>query len=127
MRTNRKLGMLVVATLTFAGTAGLAMAADAPLSHVADPAVYKVIAENDLFRVVVATWQPGQRDVLHSHPANVAYRLKDCSIKSYGPDGKVISEGDRKAGSVVLQKAVPAHSLENRGKDECQVLIVERK
>jgi hypothetical protein len=103
------------------------MAADVPLSHVADPAVYKVIAENDLFRVVLATWKPGQRDVSHSHPANAAYRLNDCTIRSYGPDNKMQSEGARLAGTINLQPPIANHSLENLGKSDCQVLIVERK
>lgn len=127
MCANRKIGFLIAATLACGGAAGIAMAADVPLSHVADPAVYKVIAENDLFRVVLATWKPGQRDVPHSHPANAAYRLVDCYMRNYGPDNKVQSEGERLAGTVALQKPVPNHSLENIGKSDCQVLIVERK
>ena len=80
-----------------------------------------------MFRVVLATWKPGRRDVFHSHPANAAYRLNDCNMRVYGPDDKVQSEGARPAGTVNLQAPVPGHSLENRGNADCQVLIVERK
>lgn len=58
-------------------------AGDVPLSHEADPDVYRVIAENENFRVIVATWQPGQQDAPHSHPANAAYRLTDCKNRIF--------------------------------------------
>lgn len=37
-------------------------------SYVASPDVYKVIAESNNTRVILATWKPGQRDAWHSHP-----------------------------------------------------------
>ena len=43
-------------------------------SYKASPDVYKLISENDQFRVIQATWKPGQRDAWHSHAgALVAY------------------------------------------------------
>ena len=102
-------------------------AEDVPLSHVAEPGVYKVLAENELFRVVLATWKPGQRDALHSHPANAVYRLTDCKNQIYKADGSKGGGGEVKAGSVNLQAPVTAHSFENAGTTECQMLIVERK
>jgi beta-alanine degradation protein BauB len=103
------------------------IADDAPLSNVAEPGVYKVLAENDQFRVVLATWKPGQRDAFHSHPANAAYRLTDCKNKVYLPDGSTARGGEVKAGTVILQKAIASHSFENVSDKECQSLIVELK
>jgi hypothetical protein len=88
---------------------------EAPPSYVADPAVYKLVEENNLFRVIMVTKPAGSRDAWHSHLPN-----------NYTPDGKH-TESTRKAGSVLLQPAIPSHSLENIGKAECKQLIVERK
>jgi len=102
-------------------------AEEVPLSHVADPDVYEVIAENEIFRVIVATWQPGQQDAFHSHPANAAYRLTDCRNRILKLDGSIAREGEVKAGSVVLQNPVPGHSFKNMSEQVCQTLIVESK
>ena len=55
--------------LMLLGTAGTAFAQAFPHSLVASPDIYKVIAENAQYRVIEVNWQPGQRDVMHSHPA----------------------------------------------------------
>jgi hypothetical protein len=104
-----------------------ALAQDAPLSHVANPAIYKVLAEDSQFRVVLGTWKPGQRDELHSHPANATYALTGCDLRLYGPDNKLLVELARPQGSAVLQNPVAAHVFENTGTSECRILIVERK
>jgi hypothetical protein len=129
MNTNCNIKTLLAAGIIFGGLCVpvLATADDAPLSYVADPGVYKLLAENELFRVVLATWKPGQRDTYHSHSANAAYRLGDCKVRVYGPDGKVTREAEAKAGTVNLQAPIPSHSLQNISSHECQVLIVERK
>ncbi len=116
---------LAVAVLTMTPFAALAQ--DAPLSHVANPAIYKVLAENNQFRVVLGTWKPGQRDALHSHPANATYALTGCDLRLYGPDNKVLLELSRPEGSASMQNAVAAHVFENTGTTECRILIVERK
>ncbi|MBE7939906.1 MULTISPECIES: cupin domain-containing protein [Ramlibacter] len=104
-----------------------AIAQTAPPAAQASPGVYKVLAENDQFRIELATWKPGEKDNMHSHPASAVYRLSDCTARLTGPDGKVLGEGEAKAGSAALQPPIAAHSLENIGKTECQILIVERK
>lgn len=104
-----------------------AAAQDAPLSYLAAPAVYKLLAEDANFRVILATWQPGQKDVQHSHSATAAYRLTDCSTRATGADGKVLGEGSAKAGTAALQGTINSHSLENIGTAECRILLVERK
>jgi hypothetical protein len=104
-----------------------AHAQDAPLSHVANPGVYKVLQENDQFRVVLATWKPGQRDEFHSHPVNATYAVTPCHARLYGPDGKVLGEAQREVGSATLQPHIASHSFENIGSTDCQILIVERK
>ncbi len=99
---------------------------DAPPSYVADPAVYKLITENDQFRVIIAKKPVGHRDAWHSHLPNVVYDLTDCDHRIYTPDGKTM-ENTAKAGSTFLQPAIPSHSTENIGTAECDQIIVERK
>lgn len=96
-------------------------------SYTADPAVYKLLSENEHFRVIMATWQPGQRDAWHAHAGVLtSYRLTDCTMKSHTPDGKSV-ERTGKAGSVSYNPVIASHSLENVGTTACRVLIVERK
>src|SRR5512142_1873140 len=78
-------------------------AEEPPRSLVASPDIYKVIGENEQYRIIEATWKPGQRDKLHSHGATVAtYWLTDCHTRNYLPDGKT-TENQRKAGSAAIR------------------------
>ena len=126
-RMNKNVMMGLLTSVALFSVSTLSRSADVPLSHVAEPGVYKVIAENDKFRVILATWQPGQRDAYHSHPANAAYRLTDCKNKVFKPDGAVARGGEVKAGTVILQEPVASHSFQNDSDKVCQTLIVERK
>jgi len=104
-----------------------AFAADAPVSYKADPAVYKLLSENDQFRVIPATFKPGQRDAGHSHPsAQARYALTNCEVRIYTPDGKFVDVNDKK-GTAAFSPAAPSHAVENRGKTRCETIIVERK
>ena len=113
--------------LGFSIGAGHVMAVDVAPSYKADPAVYKVIAENEHFRVIISTWKPGQRDAMHSHEGPlVGYRLTDCNLKVYTPDGKAKAR-EAKAGEALFNPVIAAHSVENVGSSECQLVIVEKK
>jgi len=100
---------------------------DVRRSFVASPDIYKVIGENEQYRIIEATWQPGQRDKLHSHGKTVAsYALTDCQMRNHLPDGKT-QEGERKAGSTSVRTANLNHSMENVGKTVCKQIIFELK
>ncbi|MCC7487514.1 MAG: cupin domain-containing protein [Burkholderiales bacterium] len=119
----------IVASLVAAAgitTPSAAFAADAPLSYKASPQVYKLLGENDQFRVILQTSKPGQRDDWHSHSALATYRLADCTSRLHLPDGKY-RDSSRKSGEVAFLPAVSSHSFENTGKTDCVALIVERK
>ncbi|GAB4486214.1 MAG: hypothetical protein OHK006_13740 [Thermodesulfovibrionales bacterium] len=89
--------------------------------------MYKVIAENEHFRVIISTWKPGQRDAMHSHECTlVGYRLTDCNLTVYTPDGKTTAR-EAKAGQALFNPVIAAHSVENIGSSECQLVIVEKK
>jgi len=122
---------LVSVTVSLVIAVGLATplavsAQDAPLSYKASPDVYKLLAENDQFRIILQTSKPGQRDQLHSHSALAGYRLTDCTGRLYTPDGK-FTESVVKRGGTFLLPTVHSHSFENRGKTNCEAVIVERK
>ena len=68
------------------GLSGQAIAQGQPRSFEASPDVYKVIAQNDTYKVIEVTWKPGQRDQMHSHPASAVYYLTDCTCLLYTSD-----------------------------------------
>jgi hypothetical protein len=98
---------------------------NAPPSYVANPANYKVIGENDLFRVILEKKPVGVRDPWHSHLDSAVYNLSDCHQRIYRSDGTT-REVTLETGSVVWQSAM-THSTENIGASECEMLLVERK
>ena len=99
---------------------------DMPLSFQASPDVYQVMVDNDEMRVVLATWQPGQKDKDHSHPMIAVYTIKDCQLRVTTPDGKS-RDVSNKAGLARINQPVKSHSVENIGKTECQQVLVELK
>jgi len=104
-----------------------ALAQTAPPTYQGDPAVYKVIFEDQNFRVIAATWPKGMHDKGHSHPVpSIAYALTDCVIRVHEPDGKT-RDITNKAGAAQTVPITQSHSAENIGPDECRVLFVERK
>jgi hypothetical protein len=96
-------------------------------SFAASPEVYRVIAENDQYRMILATWKPGQRDAWHSHGPTVGnYFLTDCHLRAHTPDGKSV-ENQRSAGFASVSGRVASHSVENIGSSECKVILFEPK
>jgi len=49
--------------------AGAFSAQESPPTYKADPDVFKLVFEDTSFRIISATWQPGQTDEPHSHLA----------------------------------------------------------
>ena len=88
-----------------------------------DPKHYTVIFENDSVRVLRIHYAPGEKSVMHSHPANVAVFLTG-GLATFGlPDGTT-SKSDTKAGQVIwsdTQRHLPA----NTGSKPFDVILVE--
>ncbi len=129
MRIERNSLLSVAVSLVVVGGLGTPFAVsgqEVPLSHKASPDVYKLLAENDQFRIILQTSKPGQRDQWHSHSALAGYRLTDCTSRLHTPDGKY-TDSVRKRGETFLLPTVKSHSFENRGKTNCEAVIVERK
>jgi hypothetical protein len=108
-------------------SASSAMAQDAPPTFQADPEVYKVIFEDQNFRVISATWKKGVHDKAHAHPVpSVIYAVTDCSLRIHAADGKTRDIAP-KAGTSMAVPLTPSHSAENIGASDCQAILVERK
>jgi hypothetical protein len=105
----------------------VAVAQNALPTYQGDPDVYKVIFEDQNFRVIAATRKKGVHDKVHGHPvASVVYSLTDCVTKLYASDGKT-SEITSKAGTANAVPVTPSHSAENTGPSDCQQIFIERK
>jgi hypothetical protein len=104
-----------------------AAAQDAPPTYQADPTVYKVIFEDQNFRVIAATWTKGAADKPHSHPLPfVVYALDDCRVRVHNPDGTT-RELKNKAGVASAGPIAASHTAENVCDSECRAILVERK
>jgi|SRR5579863_248704 len=117
---------LATAAVLFFGSAALAQ--NAPPTYQGDPSVYKVIFEDQNFRVIEAVRKVGVHDKLHSHPApSVVYNVTDCTTKLYDANGKLEREATSKAGTANAVPVTAAHSAENTGPADCKQVFVERK
>ena len=114
-----------LAALAALVAAGAAAAQTVPHSLAASPDIYKVIAENDQYRVIEVTWQPGQRDQPHSHPASAVYYTMDCTLRGYDAKGSRLGERAVKAGTAIVQAPIAAHMLENVGPTACKLIMFE--
>jgi quercetin dioxygenase-like cupin family protein len=116
----------VLSTLAGFGVTGTSVAQDVQRDFAASPDVYVVRGENDQYRIVQATWKPGQRDQFHSHPAMLWVWVTDCSFRVYFPDGT--SQNHKvAAGEAGFQAPITSHSLENLGTSECKIVMFESK
>ena len=92
------------------------------------PRTYRVAFENDRVRVLDFTGRPGMGicgQGMHSHPAHLTVVLADWVGKAATPDGKTVQRA-RKLGDVFWSEA-ETHKVENTGKTNSRVLIIELK
>jgi hypothetical protein len=108
---------------------GLSFAENAPPGPEVSPEVYKIRAENDQWRVMEATWQPGQEDKFHYHPGDrVSIFQTDCKLRLTKPDG-TYKDVAPKAGKAKARTGLPvaSHKAKNIGDKVCTIIIVELK
>jgi hypothetical protein len=104
-----------------------AVAQNAPPTYQGDPDVYKVIFEDQNFRVIASTRKKGVHDKVHSHPIpSVIYNVNDCVTRLYAADGKTM-DITSKAGTATPVPVTASHSAENIGPTDCDSIFVERK
>jgi len=124
---NRRITLALSTMALLYMASSVAVAQNAPPTYQGDPDVYKVIFEDQNYRVIAATRKKGVHDKAHGHPvASVVYFITDCTTKQYASDGKT-SEGTVKAGTANAVPVVASHSAENIGPADCQQIFVERK
>lgn len=122
---RRPFAVLALALAPALAVSGQAPAApSAPSADQATPSVVKLRFENDRVRVLETISNPGDREHLHSHPANVVYVVAGGKLRMT-TDGKT-SDVDFKTGDTFWREPV-THSAENIGKTRLHAIIVELK
>jgi quercetin dioxygenase-like cupin family protein len=117
-----------VRTTFLLGTLLLIVGTNAALAQDAvkvEPDKYKVLLDSDRVRVLEVNVKPGEKTVMHSHPANVIYALSDAKTKFTFP-GKRSQTRTFKAGDVVFGGA-EKHAGENTGSTDVHVIVFELK
>jgi quercetin dioxygenase-like cupin family protein len=123
--------LTIAATLIFAGVIAYGVAAYAqPAGNKADPVKvdpkhYKVEFENERVRVLRISYAPGEKSVMHYHPASVAVYLTDGNSKMTTPDGKSV-DSTAKAGAAAWT-AAGSHLPQNVGDKGLELVLVELK
>jgi hypothetical protein len=121
------MGVRTGTTLIALLVASAAAAQNAQPTYQADPDVYKLIFEDQNFRVIAATWKKGTTDRPHSHPVPfVAYALGDCTLRLHNPDGTT-RDISNKAGTAITGVVTASHTAENIGPADCHSIFVEHK
>jgi quercetin dioxygenase-like cupin family protein len=118
----RQLLLVALAAVAWVASVVPALAQDAVK---VDPKHYKVEFENDQVRVLRITYGPGEKSVMHEHPASVAVFLTEAHVRFTTPDGKT-QEANQKAGSTQWE-AGGKHLPENVGKTRLELILVELK
>jgi quercetin dioxygenase-like cupin family protein len=90
-----------------------------------DPKHYKLEFENEQVRVLRVSYGPGEKSVMHAHPANVAVFLTDGQAKFTMPDGKS-QDAPIKAGATRWGDG-EKHLPENVGDKSFELILVELK
>jgi hypothetical protein len=91
----------------------------------ADPNHYSVSFENELVRVLRVRYGPGEKSVMHAHPANCAIFLNDQTFNFTIPDGTTEPASVR-AGQLGCGDA-NVHLPENTRSDAAEIVMVEFK
>ena len=90
-----------------------------------DPKHYKVVLNNDQFRVLRVKYGPHEKSVMHEHPASVAVFITDGHVKFTLPDG-TSQDSNSKAHDATWADA-GKHLPENVGDKPFEVIVVELK
>ncbi len=86
---------------------------------------YKVVFENEQVRVVRITYGPGEKSVMHYHPAGVAVFLSDSQVRFTSADGKTVDVTGKRGQAT--WEAAGMHLPQNTGDKPMEVMLVEMK
>ena len=98
-----------------------------PDAVTADPAHYAVEFENDVARLLRITYGPGERSVMHHHPANCSVALGTASWRMTDPAGDVTEDAPTAVGEVNCGDSDAVHLPENAGSETSELILVEFK
>ncbi len=90
-----------------------------------DPDHYKLEFENEQVRVLRISYEPGEKSVMHRHPASLAVFLTDQKVKFAAPDGTE-QETAGEPGQTNWSEA-EQHLPENIGDQPMELILVEMK
>ena len=90
-----------------------------------NPSTIVVKLDNAKVRVMEATLKPGQKEVMHSHPASIVYVMTGGTSRNHMADGKVV-DVTMKDGETLYREPL-THWAQNIGKTTIHLLIVELK
>ena len=90
-----------------------------------DPGHYQVEHEDDQVRVLRIKYEPGDKSVMHGHPASIGVSLTDLHARFELPDGST-EELNMEAGQVM---AFPEgeHLPENLSDQPMEAILIELK
>ncbi len=86
---------------------------------------YRSLLENDDVRVLEMNLGSGEKDEVHSHPAETVYFVKGGKARIHLPDGNA-AEVDLPDGHVMWHEEW-THQVENIGSSDIRAIIVESK
>ena len=89
------------------------------------PNYFKVRLDNARVRVLEFHLEPGEEEVMHSHPAGIVFALSDAAIKFTSADGSAATKITT-TGEVTWRNGL-THMGENVGGTEAHFLAVELK
>ena len=87
------------------------------------PDHYQVLLENGHVRVLEMNLRAGEKDEVHSHPAETVYFITGGKAKIHLPDGQSV-EADFPDGHVMWNEPW-THQVENVGDSDIRAIIVE--
>ena len=106
---------IATCALSLFGAALPVLAQSAPPTFRGDPDVYKVIFEDQNFRVIDVNRKKGVTDKPHGHPVpGIIYNITDCSTRLRDAGGQT-RDNVGKAGTASATPIVASHTAENTG------------
>jgi quercetin dioxygenase-like cupin family protein len=90
------------------------------------PDIYTVLFENEEIRVLELTFEPGEREAMHSHPRYTIVTKEGGTLRIH-TEGNEPRDADMQVDQPRLLDPVTAHWAENVGDTTVRVIAVEFK
>jgi hypothetical protein len=119
---------LVIAAAALILSSSISLAQTGQPTYQGDPDTYKLLFEDENFRVLVTNWKASSTDKPHTHPVpGIAYHLTDCKLKIHNADGTTRDVTNKAGEANPVPIAAQPHRAENVTSTDCRSIIVERK